>query len=255
MYKQRKNFSFLDFPSLTDKKGEVVTAKTSFLRESLNIDSLNSLYQNKEVDKTKIQQPTNVSTTPDVDLKFKTLENPTDTEAQLKKAYDDTLVMGISKPYKIVFTDLQQQQPNSSQILNLNNTMSEEVKVLDDEVLVPLDTEKDKIKSEDNELEKIKPDESGEEDSKDTKSNKDDMDYNFLVILPDSEILPKELIDIVNKAGQGVISSPVLKHMTELPVASLGKDNIKSIEDDIQGYSVAGMNGDIAIKLMNSNKK
>ena len=243
MYKQRKNFSFLEFPSILEKKKEVSEAKISFIKESLNIDALNSLYQNKEIDKDKLQQkPENFSTVPSSDLKFKTLEEPENTEAELKKAYDGTLLLGISKPYKITFTDLQTQNPQLGQ--EPINTMSEEVKVLDDEVLAPLDIKEKEIEAEDSEAEKSE---------KDEKDNKPDTDYNFLMILPASEILPKEIIDAVNKAGQGVIKNPILKTMMEPPIP-FGKNSIKSIEDDIQGYSVAGIENPIGIKLLNSKK-
>jgi hypothetical protein len=245
MYKQRKNFSFLDFPTIAERKNEVLASKTSLLRENLNIDSLNALYQNKEIDKNKLQQqPSDVSTTPSTDLKFNTLEAPKTTEAELKKTYDGSLLLGISKPYRITFTDL---QPQNNALPNIpEKVVSEEVEVLDDEVLAPLDSKEKETKIEDDKVKEVEEPEKKDKDSK--------LDYDFLVILPQSEILPKELIAAINKAGQGVIGNPIIQAMTEPPIP-FGKNNIKSIEDDIEGYSVAGIDNPIALNLMKSNKK
>ena len=240
MYKQRKNFSFLEYSAVKDKEKLVLDAKKSLLGENLNIDSLNAIYQNKEVDKTKSQKPTtNATTALNTDLKFNTLETPGTTEAELKKNYDGNLVLGISKPYRITFTNLPTQDNTLLNNVPENNyVMSEEVEALDDEVLAPLDDTDKKIKDEDEEAE-----------NSDDKEKDNKLDYDFLVILPQSEVLPKELIDAVAKAGQGIIKAPILQPMMEPPIP-FGKNTIKSIEDDIEGYSLVGFQDAFAEKLL-----
>lgn len=248
MYKQRNNFSILEIPSANKKRLLAKEILESIITETLNINDLNSLYQNKERKQTQ-EQPATVSTVPNTsELKFNTLAAPQNTEALLKKTYDDTLLLGISKPFKIVFTDLQ-----ANEVTQPEEAMEEEVQLLDDEVLIPMKAREKEIEKEDEEDAK----DSDEETKELPKKEEGDVDYDFLVLLPASEVLPKDIIDAVNKAGQGMISNPVLKKMTEIPIGIAKPiSRIQSIEDDPDGFSTCGMDGDLALKLLKTpNKK
>ena len=246
MYKQRNNFSILNIPSADKKKLEAKEILSSLMNEALGINDLNSLYQNKEVKPGQEQQPIAAATIPNTDeMKFATLAAPQQDEALLKKTYDNTLLLGISKPFKIVFTDLQ-----SNEVTQPEDALKEEIQILDDEVLVPMAARENEIKKENTAASKKKDEKTDEKDEK-KDEEEGDVDYDFLVVLPASEVLSKELIDTINKAGQGMISNPVIKKMDEVPLGSVKPvGRIQSVEDDIEGYSVAGMDNPIAMKLM-----
>jgi len=242
MYKQRKNFSILDIPSLEKKKIEARKIFSSMF-ENLGIEDLNKLYQEKEVPKQNKYTP--ITATPNTpELKFDTLQNPSNMDAQLKKTYDDTLILGISKPYKVVFTDLDQ---------NKNNIpMGEEVEMkknevpLEDEVLAPMDTEDEKVKEENEEDEKEKSDEKTENDDEVSDN------YNFLAELPPLD-LSADMKDAVEKGGQGMMPNVMINptfnvYNSQAPASHKG-EKIKKIEDDLEGLSVAGLDNDIAFRL------
>ncbi len=236
MYKQRNNFSILDVPSANKQKILAKEILSSLMNEALSINDLNALYQNKDI-QNKQQPAQNITAIPNTnELTFATLASPQEDEAKLKKTYDDTLLLGISKPFKIVFTDLQSKETTQPE----EAAMEEDVQVLDDEVLVPMDAKEKEIEKEDD---NAKEPEKEKEDG--------DIDYDFLLILPSSEVLPKELIAAVNKAGQGMISNPIIQKISDTPIGSvMPVSKIQSVEDDIEGYSVAGLDNPIAMKLM-----
>lgn len=294
MYKQKNNFSFLNVPSVDKKQLAVKEAKRSFLNESLDINALNALYQPKEVSKEKQTSPAQAQLIPNnPELQFNNLSQPATNDAQLKQGEGDSLLLGVSKPFKISFTNL---QPTNQEF---TEPVMEEIQVLDDEVLAPLNTIKIKIKKENEKankeedldmsledaikhaeevanscdgkcstnhqkladwlkdyknLIKKEPGEVDEKPKTDESTEEKELskeDYDFLVILPSSEVLPKDLIDIVNKAGQGMISNPVMRQLTDLPLGQLSSiSKIQSIEDDPEGLSVAGMDNDIGIRFM-----
>ena len=254
MYKQRKNFSTLDIPSADKKRLEAKQIFSSIM-EALSVEQVNALYQQKQVpEENKYTPATTAPNTPE--LKFDTLQAPATTDAELKKTYDDTLVLGITKPYKVVFTDLAPSNPSA-----LKEDI--EVEMLDDEVLVPMEADKTKTKKEDDKAEEDsetaheehEENETKEEEEKEHEDGEEDEtgneDYNFLDSLPQLD-LSSDMIDAVNKAGQGIvmINPNVTINVDSGKIPEMHKgEKIKSVEDDLDGLSVVGLDNDLGMKL------
>ena len=258
MYIQRNNFSIFEVPSAKNKKAEARKVLLSIL-EVTSLEDLNSLYQEKEVpEEHKLHQDTTAQAIPGDDIKFATLSTVHDDDAQLRKTYDDTIVLGVSdkrnsKPYKVIFTELP--DPNAP----VNQEMTEALAVLEDEVLVPLSAAPLEVRKE------IESDEEDEEEAEEKESETDEeneeeaeedefSEYDPLAELPKLD-LSADMLAAINKSSQGMMPNvTILANNVNFGGAkpSSGKETIQSIEDDPYGFSVVGMDNPYADKLLKS---
>ena len=273
MYVQRKNFNLLDVPSANKKKAEAKKILSSIMEVS-SLEALNNLYQDKEVPKDHIlNQPTSTQTVPSRELKFTSLSAAGDDEAQIKKAYDDTLVLGVAdkrnnKPYKVIFTEL----PNENEVAT---EMTEATEVLEDEVLVPMEfapeeVQKDSKNEEETESDEEKIKEHDEEEATESDEEKikehdeeggeDEVgegEYDPLEELPPLD-LSADMMDAINKASQGmmpnIMINPTINVMSDKPLGSITPmhkgDRIQKIEDDLDGLSLVGFSNPFAERFL-----
>ena len=273
MYVQRKNFNLLDVPSANKKKAEAKKILSSIM-EVTSLEALNNLYQDKEVPKDHIlNQPTSTQTVPSRELKFTSLSAAGDDEAQIKKVYDDTLVLGVAdkrnnKPYKVIFTEL----PNENEVAT---EMTEATEVLEDEVLVPMEfapeeVQKDSKNEEETESDEEKIKEHDEEEATESDEEKikehdeeggeDEVgegEYDPLEELPPLD-LSADMMDAINKASQGmmpnIMINPTINVMSDKPLGSITPmhkgDRIQKIEDDLDGLSLVGFSNPFAERFL-----
>ena len=246
MYKQRKNFFSSYTPAAELKKIEAKKILSSMF-EGLDTATLTSLYQNEEEPKeNKFNPPSVPQIDPSsVEIKFEDPNNRTATQQELQKVYDSTVVSG--KPFKITFSDIAPAKPIENTI---DDPLREETEMLEDEVLVPMEYAPEETK-EHEEKEKSEEDKEKEEPEED-----EEKEYDFMSELPKLD-LSADMLDAINKAGQGMMGTVminptinVLKDGPHSPVVPIHNGSkIKSIEDDLEGLSVAGLDNDIAFKL------
>jgi hypothetical protein len=214
MYKQRKNFLSYQVPSVDAKKAEAKKILSSIL-ESSTIADLDSLYQSKEFDQSKRVDPKDL---PFSQPAASNLEPVSDTLLTVGKLPTEggTVVIGVKKPVQVIFKDE-----------SATNPLKEDITIVeDDDVLAPV-----------------------EEAPIEVQKKLEDEDYDCLDSAPPLD-LSSDLQNTILQRGQGMITSVQKSNNILAPVAMQTRDHIKGIEDDIEGYSVVGLDNDIGMNML-----
>ena len=211
MYKPRKNFLSYQVPSAEFKKAEAKKILSSLLETSA-LDALDKLYQPKEFDASKRVATTELPFDPS--SAANNLEPVSDTLLTVGKlpTEQDTVVIGVKKPIQVVFKDDSY----------ATKPLKEDLTVVDDDVIAPIETAPVEVQ-------------------------KEMEEYDCLDSAPPLD-LSSDLQNTVMQRGQGMMTSVRLNNAT-VPTMQNG-DRIKSVEDDIEGYSVVGLDNDIGMNML-----
>jgi hypothetical protein len=199
-------------PSADAKKAEAKKILSSLL-ESSALDALDSLYQPKEFDATKRIAPAELPFDPSTAAN--NLAPVSDTLLTVGKLPNepDTVVIGVKKPIQVVFKDDSY----------ATKPLKEEVAVVDD-ILAPVETAPVEVQ-------------------------KEIEDYDCLNSAPPLD-LSSDLQNTVMQRGQGMITSVQISNAGIMPATMQTGDRIKGVEDDIEGYSVVGLDNDIGMNML-----
>jgi hypothetical protein len=214
MYKQRKNFLSYQVPSADSKKAEAKKILSSIL-ESSAIAALDSLYQPKEFDQSQRVAPKELPFSQPAAAS--NLEPVSDTLLTVGKLPTEggAVVIGVKKPIQVVFKDE-----------SATNSLKEDITIVEDDVLAPV-----------------------EEAPIEVQKKLEDEDYDCLESAPPLD-LSSDLQNTVLQRGQGMITSVQMSNNVLSPAAMQTGDRIKGIEDDIEGYSVVGLDNDIGMNML-----
>ena len=235
------------FLSYTNSDVKEIKKLRNEVLEALSIEQLNAIYSPKEA-------PTHVPTVSSAILPFNQQTLPiaqmqpvADTLASMEKFPGlDKIQIKVKKPIKVVFQDDTQTSKTSSEPIapveersgTVMAGMAESATVEDEKVIISLDN---------------------------TNDDSDDS-YDFLSSAPKLDLTSdiQELEDIVRDNSQGMMPSvvtvsnmtPNIKPMSRSMRPLIAEhDNIRSIEDDPDGWSVIGMSNDFgSVKLPDPKK-
>ena len=215
MYKQRTKFLSYQVPSADSKKAEAKKILSSIL-ESSAIAALDSLYQPKEFDQSQRVAPKELPFSQPAAAS--NLEPVSDTLLTVGKLPTEggAVVIGVKKPIQVVFKD------ESATA----NPLKEDIAIVEDDVLAPV-----------------------EEAPVEVQKKLEDEDYDCLDSAPPLD-LSSDLQNTVLQRGQGMITSVQMSNNILAPAAMQTGDRIKGIEDDIEGYSVVGLDNDIGMNML-----
>lgn len=226
------NSSFLKYAGSNDEalKKEAKKILASVF-ENLSVDELNSLYSK---DDTKNNPNVVASKLQHTILPFDQFEQPssvmapaTDVATMEKYPGEDKIKIKVKKPINVVFQNTMT-EPNSG--------IQEGAKVVDDKVVISLD--KSKRASEDvyDPLESAPPLDLSNDES-------DNIEGEDRI---------NQLLDIVKSNSGGIMPNVVAISGQPLPTdrVLIKQDNIRSVEEDPEGFSVVGMDNDIGSMMM-----
>ena len=243
--------------------------KKEIFTEALSVDELNSIYspdkkdllsgKNSISDLEHAQQingaiPNNKTSLPS-EAQGYIGERPVSSadDVSLEKNTDeaDSYIIRSNKPYKLAFA-----QSSSTDIPLIKEDFDYSMDtILDEEpeILVPMSLAPEELQDK---IDILEPPQSSEkceesgEDSEDLEKEDKKSDYDLSSSLPPlSKEELKQLADIASKLtpnGKVIITNSI--PMDELPIKKIGQ--IMAPEDDMDGYSVAGLDNSIGLDLL-----
>lgn len=238
----KKNFSsFAEISASNALRNQAL----GFLREALTeadlgISQLNSLYakQPPQPDQANLSVEPGKLDTPVDGNEFDTLTTPSEQELEIKKGENpDEFIVATKKPLKFTFIQKPEPTPQATYTIESVYEMLE-----DEEVLAPMSSDPEK-----GALRKA-VDDATNGDYSPVGDQLPDMD---VIISPDSELATASA-DTNPSMLPAVVINPtiILQEPPKGPVAPTMPEKILPIEDDPYGFSVAGIDGSLASKLL-----